>query len=324
MNYKLRQSLKLISLLAPLFYTNLIYADDKLDQSNTNIASLPLTALQINKLNKLLHVSHGKNETPTFSIEQPHEHVTWNQTPIDIVLPAGVERMVSFQGGVEFGYDKSILTDGVLKVQNNAGVLYLTAKKEFQTERVEVRNIDTGKIILINLSAKNEASHTPVDIVFSEKDKIIISKAFSVNDNKKSYDSNEIQPSESTVSPVALIRFAAQQLYAPKRLLTQKEAIYRVPMHVPKTLPLFRDNSVMAMSLASWRSGDLFVTAILLRNLLNQQRILDPRELCGNWQAATFFPQTELASKGNSQDSTTLFVISHRPLSESLYGCLAA
>lgn len=34
-------------------------------------------------------------------------HVVWQQTPIDVVLPVGKERMVNFPSVVSFGYDKT-------------------------------------------------------------------------------------------------------------------------------------------------------------------------------------------------------------------------
>jgi len=189
---------------------------------------------------------------------------------------------------------------------------------------VEVKENDTGKIILINLSAKNDASATPLDIVIKKE---IKGNSYNTSHNPNdlnSYPDQVPQSANHSINAISLIRFAAQQLYAPKRLSKQPGDIFRVPMHVSKTLPLFRDSSVMTMPLASWRGNDLFVTAILLRNSLNQPRVLDPREICGSWQTATFFPQNELAPKGNQLDTTTLFVISNRPILESLHGCLAS
>ena len=77
----------------------------------------------------------------------------------------------------------------------------------------------------------------------------------------------------------------------------------------------------MALPLASWRGSDLFVTAVLLRNLLSQTISLDPHSLCGTWKAASFFPVAELAPRGNIKDTTTVFLVSKRPFADSLKEC---
>lgn len=121
-----------------------------------------------------------------------------------------------------------------------------------------------------------------------------------------------------TITPITLTRFAAQQLYAPERLLTPSQDIYRVPMHTKKTVDLVMDGSITAMPLASWRGGNFFVTAILLRNNLPQVLSLKPEDLCGQWQTATFFPINQLTARGTVNDSTTVFLVSRRSFVESL------
>lgn len=275
---------------------------------------LPLSSQEITKLQHLF--SSGSNSSLGTQEIMPHEHVVWDQTPINIILPVSKERMVSFPMSVEFGYDKSILSDDKLQVQNNNGTLYFLAKSTFASQRVQVKCSDTGQIILLNLSAQKEASNTPLDIVVSSGKKVEeqqLDKAQSVNDE------NTLPKPE--MSPVSLTRFAVQQLYAPKRLLSQSPDIFRTPMHTAKTVPLVLDSSVIAMPLASWRSGDLFVTAVLLRNQLHQPLTLDPRNICGNWQTATFFPSNNLAATSSSADSTTAFLISNRPFADSVQIC---
>lgn len=91
-------------------------------------SSLPLSQQEISKLQQLF----PENNNPVSKFQEiVHEHVVWNQTPIDVILPVGKERMVSFPMSVEFGYDKSILSDDKLTVQNNNGTLYLFAKSSF-------------------------------------------------------------------------------------------------------------------------------------------------------------------------------------------------
>ena len=56
----------------------------------------------------------------------------------------------------------------------------------------------------------------------------------------------------------------------------------------------------------------------LLRELnLNKPTIIDPRQVLGNWQTATFYPTNTLPSRSN-KETTTVFVTSSRPFGEAL------
>jgi integrating conjugative element protein (TIGR03749 family) len=288
--------------------------------AGTTDQALPLTSKQITKLQHLFSPSTGT--VPNFQSGPPHEHFVWQQTPIDVTLPVGKERMVSFPASVQFGYDKNALPDSALRIQNNNGVLYLFAKAEFATQRVQVRLSDSGQIILLNLSAQKGASNTPLDVIMAQPPAIITAPTAT----STASENNVISPLASsfpddTLSYITLTRFAVQQLYAPKRLLVQPPNIFRTPMHTQKTAPLFRDGSVLAMPLTSWRGGNLTVTAVLLRNQLHQSFTLDPRNICGDWRATSFFPQTVLAPAGNKQDSTTVFLISNKSFADALHVC---
>lgn len=301
--------MKLLRLfLSSSFFTLLMISNISADET------LPLTPKQISRLQALV-----SSDNQVFNFENaPHEHVVWQQAPIDVTLPVGRERMVSFPSAVAFGYDKSTLPDTALGVQNNNGTLYLSAKKAFPVERVQVKLNDTGQIILLNLSAEKEASDTPLDIVLATPPNLSTTNT-PIPPTTTATQNTGL--TDDTVSYLSLTRFAVQQLYAPKRLLVQPPDIFRTPMHTTKTVTLLLDGSVIAMPLASWRGGDLFVTTVLMRNQLKQPLTLDPRNLCGNWRAASFFPETVLAPSGQMQDSTTLFLVSNRPFADSLQAC---
>lgn len=155
-----------------LLYSNILMADDSnqitaIPNKNNVVTTsmpkaLPLSIKQSTKLKKLFKSSSSNYD---MSPETPHDHVIWKQTPIGVVFPLATKRMITFPISVQFGYDRSVLTDEMLKVQNNNGVLYLVAKKEFSVQRVQVKLNDNSKIILLNLSAKKVASNTPLDVV---------------------------------------------------------------------------------------------------------------------------------------------------------------
>lgn len=300
--------------LSVVLYGKLAYAEA---HEMISTPQLPLTSVQIEKLHHLLQVSKQNYQFSSGSKETPPEHIVWNQTPIAVKLPIGIERMVHFSEAVQVGYDKTILTDEKIRIQNNSGTLYLLAKQIFSIERIQVK-LQNGKIILLDISAEKGASRTPLSVVTSEEKSMIPS--ISVSSEHTSLAEDHVDPIQPiSITPITLTRFAAQQLYAPQRLLTQSDSMYRIPMHAKKTVNLVLDGSVIAMPLASWRGGNQFVTAILLRNNLPHSLVLHPQNLCGHWQTTTFFPQNQLAPSGEMKDSTTVFLVSHRPFVESLH-----
>ncbi len=315
--------------LAPLFLMGLlsIYSDLSFAETNTTssvpnqVQPLPLSSTEIKKLKRLFPIKANNNDAmPEFSNEVPHEHFVWKEAPLVIILPINKERMINFPEAIAFGYNKNNLPDSLLRVQNNAGTLYLLAKAPFATQRVAVRLAQTGKIVLLDISAQKAADTTPIDVILPEihpaADALSQAKITENDQNHSEYID------KASINEITLMRFAVQQLYAPKRLLTQPNGIYRTPMHAPKIVPLLRDGSAMAMPLASWRSGDRTITAILLRNTLKQVLTLDPRVLCGAWQAATFYPRHVLAPAGTPGDSTTVFLIANQSFSNVLKSCM--
>jgi integrating conjugative element protein (TIGR03749 family) len=299
-----------------LLLTSLAFADSQAESKN-DLSALTLTQTQIKKLDKLFDIRET-NEIESSSntnTEPSHTHVIWKQTPIVITLPINQEKIITFPSAVEFGYDKQVLPEEALRVQNNQGILYLLAKQIFSTQRVMVKLQPSGTIILLDLSAEANGDHAPLDVVLAKEEKS------PVNNIALRADESPNELASDRVDYVGLMRFAVQQLYAPKRLLTVSSAIYRVPMRSIKTVPLLRDGSVIAMPLASWQSGHATITAVLLRNMLEQPIILDPRSLCGEWLAATFYPRDQLSKRGELTSSTTVFLIAQQPFKQAIQWC---
>jgi len=239
------------------------------------------------------------------------EHVVWQKAPIEINLPVGQERYISFPSSIQFGYDANDLPASMLRVENNNQTLYLTAKQAFPLQRVEAKLIN-GEIILMDLTAKEGGDDASIDIVLPQANPVEGNSTHSTYTN------------DTNINYISLIRYAVQQLYAPERLINHAANITRFPMSTSHVVPLVYDNSISAMPLASWRDGDLYVTAILIKNQLHQALRLDPRLICGNWQAATFYPKNKIAARGTpiNRDTSTLFVVSNRPFAEAMQSCL--
>ena len=189
-----------------------------------------------------------------------------------------------------------------------AGTLYLLAHAPFETTRFLVREIEGGRTYLFDVSASEQQGKThPVQIYAS-----IDENPASAQADAHPRDGRQTR----SYSYVALTRFAAQQLYAPTRLLKTLPGVNRVPL-TTDPIPLVRGGAVTATPLISWRAGGLYITAVKLINHTKQAQVLDPRNLRGQWLTANF-QHARLLPAGDEADTTAVYLISARPFEASL------
>lgn len=253
--------------------------------------------------------------------EPNFQNVIWDHIPITITLPLNQEKIIKFPNPVELGIPLNIKQD--LTVQNNAGWLYLTARKSFPITRVEVKDTVTNSIILLNLSADKSGRAEAVTINYPK------------NNIQKSSDLPQ-QPLQGGLAYITLTRFAEQQLYAPERLQKNPYNIQLVNSYIDKKgsinqsqwfYGLFTDNSTVNIPWAEWHGGDFYVTAVLVRNQLPEPLDLTKNLplLCGRlehvWQAVAFFPSWQLGKAGSLNDTTMAFLISEQPFEQAIKNC---
>ena len=228
------------------------------------------------------------------------ERIAWNRTPIKLVLPVEQERMVRFPAAIKIGLPSRL--QPLLRAQSVDGTLYLLAHQPFEATRVMVREMDSGRIYLLDISAsKEEAQTNPVEVTLSGGE-------HAARDTVSPEDAHANMPAYGYV---ALTRFAAQQLYAPTRLLHDRPGIVRVPIR-RDSVPLVRGGRVAATPLVAWRAGGLYLTAVKLTNRSKQPQTLDPRDLRGAWLTASF-QHNRLLAAGDEADTTAVYLISARP-----------
>jgi len=230
------------------------------------------------------------------------ERIAWRKTPIAVELAVGAERLVHFPGAVKVGVPPQL--QGALRVQSIDGTLYLLASQPFAVTRVIVRGIDNGQVYLLDLSAVAEGGGSgPIEIYLPDE--------APANGSEPTVTSGPAQ-----YGYVTLTRFAAQQMYAPARLLHELPGLNRVPIK-REPVPLVRGDTVEAVPLVSWRAGDLYVTAAKLTNKTDRPQTLDPRTLRGRWLTAAF-QHNRLQDAGSEADRTVVYLISDRPFAASL------
>ncbi len=228
------------------------------------------------------------------------QRIQWQKTPIAIALTVGEERMVHFRAPVSVGIPATL--ESVLRTQTVNGTVYWMAKAAFGSSRVMVREIEGGQTYLFDLSAATNGEYSEAIVVFV--------------DETTEAESRLGETGEGTRHGyVSLTRYAAQQLYAPMRLLSSMPGIVRVPVQQRK-FALVPGNHVVATPLATWRAGHLYVTAVKLSNRASEAQILDPRSLRGAWLSAAF-QHSRLLPAGSDADTTAVYQVSAQPFAAS-------
>ena len=236
------------------------------------------------------------------------ERVVWRKAPIAVPLIVGEERLIHFPESVSIGLPQSLTAR--LRSQSINGTLYLLARQSFESTRVMVRSENGGPLFVLDLSAALSSEERPplpdVQVVL-DTSKVAAGSDGSDTDSAETTTGNRF----SQWGYVALTRYAAQQLYAPERLVPNTPGVVAIPVQ-GASVNLLRGGGVEAVPVAAWKAGLHYVTAVRLTNHSAKAVILDPRELRGAWLAATF-QHNRLLPSGTDEDTTAVYLISDRP-----------
>lgn len=236
------------------------------------------------------------------------ERIAWRKVPIGIELPVGDERLLHFPEPVKVGLPPTL--QGTLRIQSIEGTLYTRADAAFEATRVLVQGLDSGQMYVLDLSAVNSGGNTAAITVYRPDDG---------DTALATQTQSDISDPARWASPygyATLTRFAAQQLYAPARLMAPLPGVVRVPVRRDR-VPLLRGGTVDAAPLIAWRSGTHYLTAVQLINTGDAPVVLDPRQLRGQWLTATF-QHNRLHGAGSEADRTVVYLIADRPFAEAL------
>lgn len=255
----------------------------------------------------------------------------WERIPLAVPLIVGQERIVFVDQNVRIGHPRTLV--GRLRVQSTGGAIYLLANEPIEPTRLQLQNVTSGEVMLVDIAASigkaNQAALEPVRIVAGEQQS---SRYGQINTPQKStqnrsheesvvQESSEDSPTvrRETPIPVVITRYAAQMLYAPLRTVEPVAGISQVNLNRRLDLStLLPTLPVEATALGAWRMDGYWVTAVKLRNTSAQHLTLDPRELMGDFVAATF-QHPYLGVKGDASDTTTTYLVTRgHGLAESL------
>ena len=242
------------------------------------------------------------------------ERVLWDKRPINVHLQVGNERIIHFPDDVRYWLPDTVKRHVSVLAAN--GVLYIRAMEPFPTTRLRIQGLNDQQVYLLDITASEVAAVSDELIVMTKK-----------NTRNRSKEATAYRTTEDW--RIRLTRYAAQQLYAPERLVDGDSAIKRIPVESKTSVPLIRGGLIETVPIASWQGHGLTVTAIRVRNLSRQslQLQFDRSDslqapdlsylVRGDWLTATL-QHDRLGAMGDEADTTTLYLVSNRSFVESL------
>lgn len=233
------------------------------------------------------------------------ELMQWQRIPLSVTLHTGHERVLFINKNVRVGYSAEL--DGKLRIQSSGGTVYLLANEDFPDSRLQLYDVDSGELILLDIHSRAGQALEPIELRYTD--------AVWRNDSTGGGDSGMTPPEfvspQAPVFPVPVIltRYAAQMLYAPLRTIEPVAGIIQAPVRLPATVTtLLPGEPVTAVPLSAWRLGNITVTAIKLQNQSAATINLDPRALQGSFLTATF-QHGWLGNSGTPEDTTVVYLV---------------
>ncbi|CCF11371.1 MULTISPECIES: TIGR03749 family integrating conjugative element protein [Pantoea] len=259
-------------------------------------------------------------------LTQAVELMKWERIPLQIPLTVGQERIVFVNKNVRVGFPPSL--NGKVRIQSTGGAVYFDAREAFPVTRIELQSKENGEVILLDVSAvPGKVTREPVKLVYDgEVATATASDRQSVSGDAGSGSKGTSPAPESDTAParkaqklsaplpVVLTRYAAQSLYGPVRTVEPVPGISPVSLKLPSSITtLMPGEPVSVTPMAAWSLLGDSVVALQVRNRSADKVVLDPRELQGQFETATF-QHRWLGRAGTPEDTTVVYlVIQGRP-----------
>lgn len=249
----------------------------------------------------------------TLSVSLPVKAVElmkWERIPLQVPLTVGQERIVFVNKNVRVGFPPEL--NGKLRVQSTGGAVYLQANSAFATTRLQLQDVENGELILLDVTAlEGKQVREPVSLVYQgEVSSATASNKTSVSSDKATKPkSKEGAARITTPLPIALTRYAAQNLYAPLRTIEALPGVHAISHGLSSNITsLLPSEPVTVRPLAAWGVQGHNVVALKLTNQRSEKVVLDPRRLQGTFHSATF-QHRWLGAAGTPEDTTTLYLV---------------
>lgn len=231
------------------------------------------------------------------------ELVQWERLPIAVPLVKGEERIIFLDKNVRVGVSSQLAN--TLRVQSAAGALYLLANDEIEPTRLQVQDVETSEIILLDIATVPSTGTVLEPIrILSEGD-----ASLARSDEEAKAIADKQTQALKIPAPIALTRYASQMMYAPLRTVEPVSGITQVPIKVTgDDLPILPTYPVKAKALTAFKMGSYTVTAVKLQNTQRSTLQLDPRDIQGHFYSATF-QHNWLGTHGTAEDTTIAYLV---------------
>jgi len=250
--------------------------------------------------------------------------VPWRKTPINVDLVVGVEQMVILPRDGAVGLPPALANTQVFRTLVTGGTAYWTALEPFEAQRIKVR-LDSGEFLLFDVSAR-VAKSPPADVDVIQ---VVMPQA-----DSEDTASGQQRGAQRSATVFELIRYAAQVLYSPARLVAPLPGVRPVPVGLQGNLTALYDQGrhkgLVLQAHKAWAADGLYVTALIVTNEHSHRMMLDNRKVhhtphaqrngvAPHFVASTFF-ETELEPRGTPGNRTTLFIVTDQPIRSVVRG----
>lgn len=243
------------------------------------------------------------------------EIVHYKNDPVTILLNKGEERTIQFGDHVQIGLTKGQQIKKLFRVQSAQGAVHILPYEEFDKQRVQIKRITDGQVILLDLISTNNSSNVNT----LEKVRVLLASENTVREADKSVENEDTNL--PVITPVDLTRFAAQRLYGPSRLYNDRPGITETALGIKTAIRLFKGKNkyqTVSKPIVAFQGGGYYLAGIHVKNISDEVIQLDYLDLNLPFSHATF-QHHSLRPNGSPGDSTVLYLISEKALQETLY-----
>jgi integrating conjugative element protein (TIGR03749 family) len=235
------------------------------------------------------------------------ERAVFDRAPVTVPLPVGIERLITLPAPAALHVPSDMAR--VARLEAIDRTIYATALAPFTPIRIVAELIDTGQQIPIDLVANDGTASARAELeVFAVDGGGAPAASAPAGESAASADAG---PGKPALDMVELTRYAARQLYAPRRLAATQPGIEQVDVSAAAAPGLIRGLDVDAVPVGQWRAGQLYVTAVRVTNRSRYAAELPLEDIRGRWLAATA-QHGRIGPAGSETDTTAVYLVCER------------
>lgn len=240
------------------------------------------------------------------ALRQEIERVTFNRRPVGVALPVGQERLVTLPSAAVLHVPEDI--EVAMRLETIGRTVYATALRPFAPLRIVAELIDSGEQVPLDLVANEGTASATAEIEVFLDERILADRQATP---ELATDEQE-QEQQQAADMVQLTRHASRALYAPRRLAHGTAGVTQVNVEIRPVPGLIRGALVETTPVGQWRSGNLWVTAVVVRNLARTPLDVPLEDVRGQWLAATA-QHGRIGPAGSETDTTAIYLVCQRP-----------